>query len=167
MSASINKITLLGHLGKDPEVRYMQDGSKVVSFPLATSEFWKDKVTGEKKERTEWHKVVVFNDRLGEVIEKYTRKGSRLYVEGQIQTRKWTDQNNQDRYTTEVILSKFKGEVMLMDNKGSADYSAASSFNEGYPQSSKDAGFEPNQDIHFSDPREDDNVPIFDDKIPF
>src|SRR5689334_14292487 len=100
--SGVNKVILVGNLGKDPEIRSMQNGGRVASFTLATSEAWKDKGTGERKERTEWHRVVVFNDNLVGVVERFTRKGSKLYVEGQLETRKWTDQGGQDRYTTEV-----------------------------------------------------------------
>ena len=119
MAGSINKVILVGNLGKDPEVRNAQDGSKIVTFSIATSESWKDKNSGERKDRTEWHRVVMFNERLGEVAEKYLRKGSKVYVEGALQTRKWTDNNNIEKYTTEVVISRFKGELTLLDSKGS------------------------------------------------
>ena len=118
MAGSINKVILVGNLGKDPEVRSMQDGSKVVSFSIATSESWKDKITGERKDRTEWHRIAVFNQNLAEICEKYLHKGSKVYVEGQLQTRKWQDQNGADRYTTEIILSRFRGELALLDSRG-------------------------------------------------
>ncbi|MDR0753189.1 MAG: single-stranded DNA-binding protein [Holosporaceae bacterium] len=117
MAASINKVILVGNLGKDPEVRAMQDGSKVVSFSLATSESWKDKISGERKDRTEWHRIVVFNPNLAEICEKYLHKGSKAYVEGQLQTRKWQDQSGNDRYTTEIVLSRFRGELALLDSR--------------------------------------------------
>src|SRR3954453_23149880 len=110
MAGSVNKVILIGNLGKDPEVRSTQDGSKIVNFSLATSETWNDRASGERKERTEWHRVAIFNERLAEVAEKYLRKGSKVYVEGSLQTRKWTDQQGQERYTTEVVLGKFRGE---------------------------------------------------------
>ncbi len=125
MSGSVNKVTLIGNLGKDPEVRTAQDGSKFVNLSVATSESWKDKMTGERKDRTEWHRVVIFNDRLSEVAERYLKKGSKIYVEGQLQTRKWTDNNGQERYSTEVILSKFRGELTMLDGRsGGSDGSA-------------------------------------------
>ncbi|MDR1333765.1 MAG: single-stranded DNA-binding protein [Holosporaceae bacterium] len=118
MAGSINKVILVGNLGKDPEVRAMQDGTKVVSFSIATSESWKDKVSGEKKDKTEWHRVVVFNPNLADVCEKYLHKGSKVYVEGQLQTRKWQDQQSgADRYTTEVVISRFRGEVTMLDSR--------------------------------------------------
>ncbi|MEC8792891.1 MAG: single-stranded DNA-binding protein, partial [Pseudomonadota bacterium] len=103
MAGSVNKVTLIGNLGRDPEVRSTQDGMKIVNLSLATSENWKDRNSGERRERTEWHRVVIFNENLARVAEQYLRKGSKIYVEGQLQTRKWTDQNGQDRYTTEVV----------------------------------------------------------------
>lgn len=120
MVSSLNKVTLIGHLGKDPEVRVGPDGAKIVTFSLATSESWKDKASGERRDRTEWHRVVIFNERLGDVVERYVKKGSRLYLEGQLQTRRWTDQTGQERFTTEIVLSRFRGELMMMDSKGSA-----------------------------------------------
>ncbi len=122
MAGSVNKVILIGNLGKDPEVRNAQDGSKIVSFSVATSESWKDKQSGERKDRTEWHRVVLFNDRLGEVAEKYLRKGSKVYIEGSLQTRKWTDSNNVERYSTEVVLSRFRGELTLLDSRGGGDH---------------------------------------------
>jgi single-strand DNA-binding protein len=115
MAGSINKVILVGNLGKDPEVRTSQEGAKVVSFSLATTEYWKDKISGERKDRTEWHRVVIFNPNLAEVCEKYLHKGSKVYVEGQLQTRKWQDQAGVERYVTEVVLSRFRGEMTLLD----------------------------------------------------
>jgi single-strand DNA-binding protein len=115
MAGSVNKVILVGNLGRDPEIRSTQDGQRIANFTLATSESWRDRVSGERKERTEWHRVVIFNDRLSEIAEKYLRKGSKVYVEGQLQTRKWTDQQGQERYTTEVALTRFKGELTMLD----------------------------------------------------
>jgi single-strand DNA-binding protein len=117
MAGSVNKVILVGNLGKDPEVRTTQSGSKVVNLTLATSENWTDKASGERKERTEWHRVVIFNDRIGEVAERYLRKGRKVYIEGTLQTRKWTDQGGQERYTTEVVLGQFRGELVLIDSQ--------------------------------------------------
>jgi single-strand DNA-binding protein len=116
--AGVNKVILVGNLGKDPEVRSLNDGSKVVSFSLATSESWRDKASGERKERTEWHNVVIFNENLGKIAEQYLRKGSKCYVEGQLQTRKWQTKEGQDRYTTEIVLTRFRGELTLLDGRG-------------------------------------------------
>ncbi len=119
MSGSLNKVILIGNLGRDPEVRFLPDGSKVTSFSLATGESWKDKATGERKDRTEWHKVVVFNEHIVDVIEKYVRKGTKIYIEGQVQSRKWTDASGVEKYTTEIVLSKYKGEMIILDSKKS------------------------------------------------
>ena len=117
MAGSVNKVTLVGNLGKDPEVRTTQDGSKIVHLTLATSETWNDRASGERKERTEWHRVVIFNDRIGDVAERFLRKGRKVYIEGTLQTRKWTDQTGQERYTTEVVIGKFRGELVLIDSQ--------------------------------------------------
>lgn len=127
MSGSINKVLLLGNLGFDPEVRHSNDGAKIVTLSIATSESWKDKVTGERKEKTEWHRVVIFNEKLAEIAEKYLTKGARAFVEGQLQTRKWTDKDGNEKYTTEVILSKFKGELTLMGSKNDGSSSTTQS----------------------------------------
>ncbi len=117
MAGSVNKVILIGNLGKDPEVRTMNNGGEVVSFSLATSENWNDKSSGERREKTEWHNIVVFNENLGRIAKQYLRKGSSVYVEGQLQTRKWTDQNGNDRYTTEVVLQRFRGELTLLGGR--------------------------------------------------
>ncbi len=117
MAGSVNKVILVGNLGRDPEVRHSQDGNKIVTFPLATSESWKDK-SGERQERTEWHRVVVFSQGLAEVAEKYLKKGSKIYVEGQIRTRKWQDSNGSDKFSTEIVLSGFNGYLIMLDKNG-------------------------------------------------
>jgi len=121
MAGSVNKVILVGNLGRDPEVRSTQEGMRIVNFTLATSESWRDKMSGERKERTEWHRVVIFNERLGEIAEKYLKKGSKVYLEGALQTRKWTDNSGQERYTTEVVLQRFRGEMTMLDG---ADHGA-------------------------------------------
>ena len=118
MAGSVNKVILIGNLGADPEIRRTQDGRPIANLRVATSESWRDKNTGERKEKTEWHRVVIFNERLGEVAEKYLRKGAKVYVEGQLQTRKWTDQSGTEKYTTEVVLSRFRGELTMLDGRG-------------------------------------------------
>ena len=118
MAGSVNKVILVGNLGRDPEVRFSQSGAKIVNMSVATSESWKDKETGERKERTEWHRVVIFNDRIGDVAEKYLKKGSKVYLEGQLRTRKWTDKSGQEKYSTEVVIERFRGELTLLDSKG-------------------------------------------------
>jgi single-strand DNA-binding protein len=115
--SSVNKVILVGNLGRDPEVRSTQGGARIANLSIATSERWKDKSSGEAKERTEWHRVVVFNDRLSEVCEKYLRKGSKVYIEGALETRKWTDQSGQEKYSTEIVLRQFKGELVMLDGK--------------------------------------------------
>ena len=118
MAGSVNKVILVGNLGRDPEVRSTQDGTRVANFTMATSENWRDKSTGERREKTEWHRIVIFNERLVEVAEKYLHKGSKVYIEGQLQTRKWTDQSGQEKYTTEVVLQRFRGELTMLDSRG-------------------------------------------------
>ena len=117
MAGSINKVILIGNLGADPEVRTFQNGGRVCNLRLATSEIWRDRETGERRERTQWHQVVIFNENLIRVAEQYLRKGSRIYVEGQLETRKWTDQSGQDRWTTEVVLRPYRGELMMLDGR--------------------------------------------------
>jgi single-strand DNA-binding protein len=120
MAGSVNKVILIGNLGKDPEIRNGQDGSKIVNFTLATSETWNDRASGERKEKTEWHRVVVFNDRIADVVEKYVRKGHKVYIEGALQTRKWTDQSGQEKYTTEIVIGKFRGELTMLESRANA-----------------------------------------------
>lgn len=131
MAGSVNKVILIGNLGKDPEVRTTQAGQKIVNFTLATSETWNDKASGERKEQTEWHRVVVFNERVADVAEKYLKKGRKVYVEGALQTRKWTDQSGQEKYTTEVVIGRFRGELVLIDStrgeEGGAGYGGGES----------------------------------------
>ncbi len=127
MAGSVNKVILVGNLGADPEIRRTQDGRPVANLRLATSESWKDKNTGERREKTEWHRVVIFNENLCRVAEQYLKKGSKVYIEGQLQTRKWQDQSGQDRYSTEVVLQGFRGELTLLDRAGSGS-SAGSDF---------------------------------------
>ena len=118
MAGSVNKVILVGNLGKDPEVRRLNSGDQVVSFPVATSETWRDKNSGERKERTEWHNVVIFNENLGKVAEQYCKKGTKVYLEGQLQTRKWQDQDGNDRYTTEWCCSASAASCNLLDSRG-------------------------------------------------
>jgi single-strand DNA-binding protein len=119
MAGSVNKVILVGNLGKDPEVRRTQDGRPIVNLSVATSETWRDKNTGERKERTEWHRVVIFNEGLAKVAEQYLKKGAKVYLEGQLQTRKWQDQQGQDRYSTEVVLQGFNSQLTMLDRVGS------------------------------------------------
>lgn len=153
--AGLNRAMIIGNVGNTPEIRTAADGRKVATFSLATSESWKDKETGEKKEATEWHRVVCFNQNLCGVIEQYVKKGSKLYVEGQMKTRKWTDNSGIERYTTEVVLSAFRGEIQLLDSKdngGSYPHSAKAS---DYDDKTTGAGYAP------------PNSPGFDDQVPW
>ena len=118
MAGSVNKVILIGNLGRDPEIRSTQDGTKVANLSIATSESWRDKNSGERREKTEWHRVVIFNERLVDVAERFLKKGSKVYLEGQLQTRKWTDQSGAEKYTTEVVLQRFRGELTMLDGKG-------------------------------------------------
>jgi single-strand DNA-binding protein len=118
MAGSVNKVILVGNLGKDPEVRRMTNGEAVVNLSVATSETWKDKSSGERKEKTEWHRVVIFNENLAKVAEQYLKKGAKVYLEGALQTRKWTDKEGQDKYSTEVVLNRFNGTMVMLDSRG-------------------------------------------------
>ncbi|MCH4025296.1 MAG: single-stranded DNA-binding protein [Acetobacter fabarum] len=131
MAGSVNKVILVGNLGKDPEVRSSQSGQKIVSFSLATSDTWNDRASGEKRERTEWHRVVIFNDRLADVAERFLRKGRKVYLEGALQTRKWTDQSGQERYTTEVVVDRFRGELVLLDSRNGGEGEGGGGFGGG------------------------------------
>ena len=148
--ASLNRAMLIGHLGRDPEIKNMQNGGKIANLSVATSERWRDKGTGERREKTEWHRVVVFNENLVEIIRKYAVKGSKVYLEGKLQTRKWADKNGAERYTTEIVLANFDGKVVLLDsagerqdNHGEDDGKAASQ------QSSGGTGGDVDDDIPF------------------
>lgn len=137
MAGSVNKVILIGNLGRDPEVRTFQNGGKVVNLRIATSENWKDRNTGERRERTEWHSVAIFNEPLGRIAEQYLRKGSSVYLEGQLETRKWQDQSGQDRYSTEVVLRPYTGNLTLLggrDGGGGGGYMADQSGGGGYDQ---------------------------------
>jgi len=135
MAGSVNKVILVGNLGRDPEVRTMQTGGKVVNLSLATSYRWKDR-DGNPQERTEWHRVAIFNERLADVAERYLHKGSKIYLEGALQTRKWTDNQGQDRYVTEVVLQKFRGELVMLDSQGSGPPPATDPGDYGNPKTS-------------------------------
>jgi len=144
MAGSVNKVIIVGNLGRDPEVRATQDGGKIVNLSIATSETWKDRNTGERRERTEWHRCVVFNEALAKVAEQYLRKGSTVYLEGQLQTRKWTDQSGTEKYTTEIVLQRYRGELTMLGGRGdgearggdqggsAGDYRSATSGGGGY-----------------------------------
>jgi single-strand DNA-binding protein len=174
MAGSVNKVILVGNLGKDPEVRTTQDGSKIVNLTLATSENWTDRNSGERKERTEWHRVVIFNDRIGDVAERYLRKGRKVYIEGALQTRKWTDQGGQERYTTEVVIGRFRGELVLIDSQRGEEGAMADGGGGGYQRApaqqrpaagggSRSGGGAPGGAPSWEAPRGGD----LDDEIPF
>ncbi len=138
MARGVNKVILIGNVGGDPETRYLPNGNAVTNITLATTDSWKDKQTGQMQERTEWHRVVIFNENLGRVAKQYLRKGSKVYLEGQLQTRKWQDQSGQDRYSTEIVLQRFRGELVLLDSKGGGSgggsgYGAVTSFSPTIP----------------------------------
>ena len=134
MAGSVNKVILVGNLGRDPEVRSFQNGGRVANFSVATSERWRDRQTGEQRERTEWHRVAIFNENLVEIAEKYLRKGSQVYLEGELQTRKWTDQSGQERYTTEVALQRFRGQMMILGSRGDGGGFAGESSDDRSPR---------------------------------
>jgi len=156
MAGSVNKVILVGNLGADPDVRTMQSGDKVVNLSLATSESWKDKATGERKENTQWHRIVVFNQGIVGVCENYLKKGSKIYVEGQLETRKWTDQNGVDKYSTEVVLRPYRGELTMLDSRNQG----AGGFNDN--QAGYDSG--PTRQTGTGDPAPIDEL---EDDIPF
>lgn len=135
MAGSVNKVILVGNLGADPEVRHTQDGRPIVNLRLATSENWRDKQSGERKERTEWHRVVIFNENLAKVAEQYLKKGAKVYIEGQLQTRKYTDQQGQERYSTEVVLQQYRGELTMLDSRGGGGGTAEASDSDEFGQS--------------------------------
>ena len=162
MAGSVNKVILVGNLGKDPEVRNAQSGIKIVNLTVATSDSWNDKVSGERKEQTEWHRVVIMNDRIADVAEKYLKKGSKVYIEGKLQTRKWTDQSGQEKYTTEVLIGRFGGELTLLDRNPNA-----SSGDEYAPRAASPArasAAQPQRAVGGWDTRPGNDL---DDEIPF
>lgn len=162
MAGSVNKVILVGNLGKDPEIRTLQSGTKVANLSVATSESWNDRQTGERKERTEWHRVVIFNDRLADVAERFLRKGRKVYVEGALETRKYTDQSGQEKYTTEVVLRNFRGELTLLDSNRGEEGGAGDSGGYRAPQQQRAAvGGRPQPS--WDAPKSGD----LDDEIPF
>ena len=167
MAGSVNKVILVGNLGKDPEVRNSQNGGKIVSFSVATSDTWNDRASGERRERTEWHRVVIFNERLADVAERFLRKGRKVYLEGSLQTRKWTGQDGQERFTTEVIIDRFRGELTLLDSRNGGDEGGQSrSADPGYGQRGQAASSSVGYDRSL-DRRSGWNDRSLDDEIPF
>jgi single-strand DNA-binding protein len=162
MAGSVNKVILVGNLGKDPEVRHTQDGRPIVNLSVATSENWRDKQTGERKERTEWHRVVIFNENLAKVAEQYLKKGAKVYLEGQLQTRKYTDKDGAEKYSTEVVLQQYRGELTMLDARGGGGDTAGLSNGESFGQSSpmdrpRSGGARPQQNF----------ARDLDDEVPF
>jgi len=162
MAGSVNKVILVGNLGRDPEIRSTQDGTQIANLSLATSETWRDRQSGERKERTEWHRVVIFNENLVKVAQQYLKKGSKIYIEGQLQTRKWTDQSGQEKYTTEVVIPRFRGELTMLDGRaggggGGDDYGSGSAGGGMGGGSGGGGGGRP----------AGGKAPDFDDEIPF
>lgn len=156
-----NRATLIGNLGADPEIKALPSGGKVANFRVATSEQWRDKETGEKKERTEWHSISVFNEHLVAVVEQYVRKGSKLFVEGSIRTRKWQDQTGQDRYTTEIVLSGFDGTIKLLDKRDGRPPAASSPDDYGTTRTrNQDAVDDPRQAVGASHDDMNDDIPF-------
>ena len=164
MARGINKVILVGNLGRDPEIRSMQSGEEICQLSVATSDTWKDKASGERKERTEWHRVVIFNENLVKVAKQYLKKGSKIYIEGSLQTRKWTDKDGAEKFTTEVVLQRYRGELTMLDGRGEGgggsssggdDYGSTGGPSGGYGGGGRSGGGAP--------PRRDD----LDDEIPF
>ncbi len=167
MAGSVNKVILVGNLGADPEIRKLNSGDPVVSMRIATSETWRDRNTSERKERTEWHNVVIFNDNLAKVAEQYLKKGMKVYIEGQLQTRKWQDQNGQDRYTTEVVLQKFRGELQMLDARGGGEGGQVG-YSGGQGRGGSDFGRQGSDDYgRGGGSRGGGGSPDLDDEIPF
>lgn len=150
---TLNKVLLIGNVGKKPDVRSTQDGRSIVTFSVATSERWKDKSTGEMREKTEWHRVVILSDGLAKIVEKYVDKGSKLYIEGTLQTRKWTDNNNIEKYTTEIVLQGYNNKLEILDSRGGGEKKEIDGYSDNSFGSSENVG-------HFSSAVEDDDVPF-------
>ena len=162
MAGSVNKVILVGNLGADPEIRSLGSGDRVANLRIATSETWRDKSSGERKEKTEWHRVVIFNENLVKVAETYLKKGSKVYIEGSIQTRKWADQSGVEKFSTEVVLQKFRGELTMLDGRGDAEREEGGGFSSG-----DRGGFSSGAPrAQSSGPREDFSADL-DDEIPF
>jgi single-strand DNA-binding protein len=164
MAGSVNKVILIGNLGRDPEIRTLNSGDRVANLRIATSETWRDKMSGERKEKTEWHQVVIFNENIVKVAENYLRKGSTVYVEGALQTRKWTDQQGVEKYSTEIVLQKFRGELTMLGGRGEG--AGAGGFSGGDDYAGSGGGFSGGGRAQPSGPRESFSADL-DDEIPF
>ncbi len=166
MAGSVNKVILVGNLGAEPEIRSLNSGDRVANLRIATSETWRDKSSGERKEKTEWHRVVIFNDNLVKVAENYLRKGSKVYIEGSLQTRKWADQSGQEKFSTEIVLQKFRGELTMLDGKGDETGGRESADAGGYSGGGGGGFASGGARNQGSGPREDFSADL-DDEIPF
>ena len=161
MAGSVNKVILVGNLGRDPEIRSTQGGTRIANLSVATSETWRDRASGERKERTEWHRVVIFNDRLVDIVEKYLKKGSKVYLEGALQTRKWTDNSGQERYSTEVVLQNFRGELTMLDGgRGGGMGGGPRDDDPGYEDAPAAAGGSARPERRGGGPELDDEIPF-------
>ncbi|WP_091738287.1 single-stranded DNA-binding protein [Phenylobacterium immobile] len=165
MAGSVNKVILVGNLGADPEIRSLNSGDRVANLRIATSETWRDRSTGERKEKTEWHRVVVFNDNLVKVCEQYLRKGSKIYLEGSIQTRKWTDQSGQEKFSTEIVLQKFRGELTMLDGRAGGE-EGGGGYGGGFSAGGGDDYGQPARRPAMAGAKEDFSKDL-DDEIPF
>jgi len=164
MAGSVNKVILVGNLGADPEIRRLNSGEPVVNLSVATSETWRDKNSGDRRERTEWHRVVIFNENLAKVAENYLKKGSKVYIEGQLQTRKWQDQSGQDKYTTEIVLQRFRGDLQMLDSRGEGEGSYGGG---GGGRQQVGGGYDGGQGGGSQPSGGNDFVRDMDDEIPF
>ncbi|MCI5075944.1 single-stranded DNA-binding protein [Oricola sp.] len=167
MAGSVNKVILVGNLGADPDIRRLNSGEPVVNLSVATSEQWRDKGSGERRERTEWHRVVIFNENLAKVAENYLKKGAKVYVEGQLQTRKWTDQNGQDKYTTEIVIQRFRGDLQMLDGRGEGEGAYGGGGGGGQQRVSGGYGGGQDRGGQSSSSGGNDFVRDMDDEIPF
>jgi single-strand DNA-binding protein len=165
MAGSVNKVILIGNLGRDPEIKQMQSGGSIANLSIATSETWRDKASGERKEKTEWHRVVVFSEGLVRIVEQYLKKGSKVYIEGQLETRKWQDKDGQDKYSTEVVLRNFGSTLTMLDGKSEGAGSGDRSFDQD--RSSGGSSRAPVKAGKAGGQQEDFSRPDFDDEIPF
>jgi single-strand DNA-binding protein len=167
MAGSVNKVILVGNLGRDPEIRTLGSGDKVANLRIATSETWRDRASGERKERTEWHQVVIFNENLVKVAESYLRKGSKVYIEGALQTRKWTDKDGVEKYSTEIVLQKFRGELTMLEGRGQGEGAGdEGGYGGGRGDYGGGGGFQSGGRAQSSGPRESFAADL-DDEIPF
>ncbi|VBB68612.1 Single-stranded DNA-binding protein [invertebrate metagenome] len=177
MAGSVNKVILIGNLGRDPEIRHSQDGTKIVTLSVATSESWKDRSSGERRERTEWHRVVIFHPGLADIAERYLRKGAKAYLEGALQTRKWADQSGIERSITEVVVGRFRGELTLLDSRsvGVGSHSSAASLSSSYdpsplttgPSAARAGSVGGTSDVVNDAGWDRSSIPDLDDEIPF